>query len=701
MSKGALAVGLFAAGLVWGGGMGGEKRWGESSTGFLAPLGGEDPRIVLRQGLGADKQLDAVRELVARQWPGTGELFLDLLGGGYHLETAVEVAVIQGLGRLRHRPALPYLLRRLRVGRSSRVRGACLEAIGRIWGRRSLPVLIKALQTSDFIKPAFRALVGLGGQVRGDLLEILREGSQSAEEVAVILGFIGGKEVFPAVLAAWRRREINSSAFINALGPMKDPRAPRWLCRFLLHDVKELSEDAFSALKVRREKLAAPCVLVALGAGRLSAQQALEFMRAVDYRKGLTIGLTYSKKQDPIVRYQALDLAAKSGGIQPLARLLDPRQRTFFRELLGVLGFSRRPGALKPLIRQTRWRGELGVAAVHSLGNLLSRRGRRLLGSAKRRRATVAAGVAALASIAKRHETKKWAALKALARIGELDTEQLEMKKLHQLPQAARLRRCAVLASLPKKSEYFPTFRRLLDWDGSESVQVCAAWALRGAQDLRSLELLKGALTRVSEPVACTASASLALSAVKNQRAWRALQPHLESPSECLRRNAVWAAGWRKEARYQRELRYLMQRSKDPEVRRNAIRGLWRQQEGAEVRSLLMSRLSKSENDPGVLELIRQLLWERGSLTKRGLGPRGQEVFSVWVRDGEHKAAGRLYRAVLPRGLQLWGVVDSHGYITLDDLYRGEVDIKVEVKTEKRKKAAKPKDMKRKKSVAP
>ena len=56
LSKGALAVGLFAAGLVWGGGMGGEKRWGESSTGFLAPLGGEDPRIVLRQGLGADKQ---------------------------------------------------------------------------------------------------------------------------------------------------------------------------------------------------------------------------------------------------------------------------------------------------------------------------------------------------------------------------------------------------------------------------------------------------------------------------------------------------------------------------------------------------------------------------------------------------------------------------------------------------------------------
>ncbi len=655
------------------------KNAAVEAKGFLAGLGGEHPFVVLKQARSKEKQLNAVAEIVARRSEGGAKLLLDLLDTGRQLDQDLEIEVIRGLGVLGYRQALPYLSRIMRFSTSVSVRAACLESIAGIMGKNALPILMKAVRTADFRRNAWRALLRMAEDVRPNMKDELKRGGSLAQGAALVLA--SGKEPIETSLfsKAWKIGSIDDSVFLRAMGMLRGSESLRWLGRFLVHGKNQSVETAFDWIRIRRKSESGPAVVASLGAGKIDPREALLFLNRINYRRGRTIGLTYSRSWDPVVRSLALKLVARGGGVKDLTRMLDPAKRTFFHELIWAMSASQDFAAVTPLIENTKWAGNLGVASVHGLGNLLRRDGG-FLQSRKNRGRGVKIGAEVLWRLLSPNDKRRWAALRSLGRIRRGFAIEPSLKALKSNVVSDRVDACLALSSDKNSEEAGAVFRNLLADDDSGKVRVCAAWALRHYPGEQTVRLLSAALRDIESSVACTASAALAMlstTRTTGNEVWSELAELLESPSTCLRSNAVWALGWKKDKASLRELRYFLLRDLDSIVKRNAVTGLWRNRDKSFAHALFRDLLLDGIQDTYLKRLITEYLWSDRKHVGRILARKGMDFFAFLAKEGKKRAGSALYSAILPGGLTIWHVTDRYGYGILDDLCPGEVVVKL------------------------
>ena len=653
------------------------KNGAVEAKGFLAGFGGEHPFLVLKQSRSKENQLNAIAEIVARRPEGGAKLLLDLLDTGRQLDKDLEIAVIRGLGVLSYRRALPYLSRIMRFSTSISVRAACLESIAGIMGKSALPILMRGVRTADFRRNAWRALLRMADDIRPNMRDELKRGGSLAHGAALVLA--SGREPIETSLfsKAWRIGSIDNSVFLRAMGMLRNSESLRWLGRFLVHGKTQSVETAFDWIRIRREPESGPAVVVALGAGKIDTREALLFLNRVDYRLGRTIGLTYSRSWDPVVRSLALKLVARGGGVKDLIRMLDPSKRIFFHELIWAMSASQDFEAVSPLIENTKWAGNLGVASVHGLGNLLRRDGG-FLKPRKKQGKGVKMGAEILWRLLSPNDKRRWAALRSLGRIRLGFAIEPSIKALKSNVESDRVDACLALSSDKNSEETGTVFRNLLAHDDSGKVRVCAAWALRNYPGEKTVRLLSAALRDIESSVACTASAALAmLSTTGNKEVWSKLSELLESPSTCLRSNAVWALGWKKDKASLRELRYFLLRDPDSIVKRNAATGLWRSRDKSSAHALFRGLLIDGIQDAYLKNLIAEYLWSERKHVGRILARKGKEFSAFLVKEGKKPAGTAQYSAILPGGLTIWHVTDRYGYGILDYLCPGEVMVKL------------------------
>jgi hypothetical protein len=220
---------------------------------------------------------------------------------------------------------------------------------------------------------------------------------------------------------------------------------------------------------------------------------------------------------------------------------------------------------------------------------------------------------------------------------------------------------------------------------------------------------LRRALHSLSPRVACSAAAALARHG-RGETVERLVKRFLRSPNPCFRINGVAGAARLRIAGTGSRLRYLADRDPRMDVRRAAMRAVWRvTRNTAHRRSLFFGARRGRTGKRHFAAWLRRKEWsaERGAQVLATRMLDGQDAVSdpnasqnefvaIWVRNTLTKERSLPFRVMLPTGWTFWSATDRFGYAAFDEVRRGRVDIEVQEPAKKKKAARPPKPRKTK-----
>jgi HEAT repeat protein len=648
----------------------------QPSGGFLSKIGGEDPWIVLERGSDETRSMAALKDIVATRAREAGKRLLQMVIRGGHASGQVRAAMALSLGRLGHRPAVPYLWRMLRSD-SLLLRAAALEGLAMVLGDQITSLLIRALRRPALADAAQRALIRLGPGVRLQVERLLLEPRSVAGRAARVLSAWGDPRAVPSLIGAFKNGNLSPTEVLPLLGRFRDPRVKKLLLRLLASSVGTTRSEALRVLRLPLDASSAPALMAALGRGGVDTVRAVRLLARTGSADALTVLLSYVNHTDPRLREAALEslgMLRTKAAVAALTRMLKPRYRKVYFAALRGLSLSGRREAVASLLRHTRWSGRVGVAAIHALGTLLRRRAEMVLGSRSDRASALHRAVVHLRLLASGKDDRARASVLALGRIAVREDLDLLLRLFRKSDVRLRRLACRGFAFQSGRESMVELMEKAVQNGRDGRVASCAARVLGDVGATRSIPLLAKALKGGKTNVACNASASLVR--LGGRRAAAALRGALRLTDSCARANAALAMGVLGVRAATGRLRRLSVMDHDPIVRMNAARSL-RRILGAAAVPFLSDRLTV-ESNPRARRLFGDLLGSAGG-RQAGLKP-GKDFVAFWVLGGtkKKKPAWKTYRLVHPSGLVVRGFADEFGFGVEDGLSTGTADLQLD-----------------------
>lgn len=616
----------------------------------------------LRNG-GEQEQIDAAREFGRRRDREAVPAMLELLSVMPPDSGAILAeAMIQALGRIGDRRAVPFLLGQLNA--RGPLQRAAVEALGRIGDERALDPIAELLSRPSLSHDATTALLALGPRVLMRAVSLLRDPA-SAGVACELLGRLGDRRaLWPMVRALGSPRARVRRECAAALGELGDPRAQRALYGMLQDPDASVRRWALASLASLADGSMGPALAPLLddverGAKVIPALRGEAARAAVPSLAKLAAGPPGPEQDEAVA---ALGRIGDAEAVSALGELLRaPRADVRFQAASSLARVGEGRG-LEPLLAAARATGPEKIEGLRGLGDLLRpvpmiddgppvpEEARRLARAAMSDASPEVAGAGAFLAGALRDDR----ALPALAALARARPEpELRALAVTALGWLGTGRACpAALEALGDRHE------------GVRASAALVAGEL-GCRDAGPRLLV--ALEQGTDVAA--GNAAWALGAVAYREAAAPLRQRLSEGGPAVRANTALALAALGDQRAGPLIRGRVEREPSPHVKAALVDALGRL--GGQRSLALLERL-----DAQALPGLAGVLARDGAVALRAgrtlHAPRGSAVFRTRLVDSRGEPLpGITYTLALPDRRIVSGLSDPSGEITVAALPDG------------------------------